>query len=400
MIKTVYSKGRLVAKTGNEVMAEAMRQIEPDVVAAYPITPATEILQIFSQFVADGIVKSEYVAVESEHSAMSATIAASAAGARAMTGTSSQGLCLMWEMLYIASGLRLPIVMAEVNRAIAAPLNIHGDHSDTMGARDSGWIQIYSENSQEAYDNMVQATKIAEKATLPTLVTTDGFIISHCMEVVETYPDADVKAFVGEYKPARYLLDTKRPYTLGSIDLQDYYFEHRFQLAQAMRDSKNIILEVAKDFEKTFGRKYDLYEKFMLDDAEIAIVVIGSTAGTAKVVVEELRQKGIKAGLLKIRVYRPFPAEQIAKDLAHLKAIAIMDRADSCSGAFAPLYLDVVGSLYAAGVAGPKVVNYVYGLGGREITLEHIADIYDMLGKIASGSQKPSNQIEYINVRK
>jgi pyruvate ferredoxin oxidoreductase alpha subunit len=400
MIKTVYSKGRLVAKTGNEVMAEAMRQIEPDVVAAYPITPATEILQIFSQFVADGIVKSEYVAVESEHSAMSATIAASAAGARAMTGTSSQGLCLMWEMLYIASGLRLPIVMAEVNRAISAPLNIHGDHSDTMGARDSGWIQVYSENSQEAYDNMIQATKIAEKANLPILVTTDGFIISHCMEVVETYPDTDVKAFVGEYKPARYLLDTKRPYTLGSIDLQDYYFEHRFQLAQAMRDSKNIILEVAKDFERTFGRKYDLYEKFMLDDAEIAIVVIGSTAGTAKVVVEELRQNGIKAGLLKIRIYRPFPAQQIAKDLASVKAIAIMDRADSCSGTFAPLYLDVVASLYAAGVTSPKVVNYVYGLGGREITLEHIADIYDTLGKIVSGVQKPSNQVEYINVRK
>ncbi|MDR3196194.1 MAG: hypothetical protein LBT58_05415 [Endomicrobium sp.] len=400
MIKTVFSKGKLVAKTGNEVMAEAMRQIEPDVVAAYPITPATEIVQIFSQFVADGVVKSEYVAVESEHSAMSATIAASAAGARAMTGTSSQGLCLMWEMLYIASGLRLPIVMAEVNRAISAPLNIHGDQSDTMGARDSGWVQIYSENSQEAYDNMLQATRIAEKAKLPTLVTTDGFIISHCMEVVELYPDVDVKAFVGEYKPERYLLDTKKPYTLGSIDLQDYYFEHRYQLAQAMRDSKDIILDVAKEFEKTFGRKYEMYEKFMLDDAEIAIVVIGSTAGTAKVVVNELREKGVKAGLLKIRVFRPFPTEQIAKDLAHVKAIAVLDRADSCSGAFAPLYSDVASSLYAAGVAAPKVVNYIYGLGGREISAAHIAEVYETLGKIASGTEKPANQVEYINVRK
>ncbi|MDR1087586.1 MAG: hypothetical protein LBL16_05090 [Endomicrobium sp.] len=400
MIKTVFSKGKLVAKTGNEVMAEAMRQIEPDVVAAYPITPATEIVQIFSQFVADGVVKSEYVAVESEHSAMSATIAASAAGARAMTGTSSQGLCLMWEMLYIASGLRLPIVMAEVNRAISAPVNIHADQSDTMGARDSGWIQIYSENSQEAYDNMIQATRIAEKAKLPILVTTDGFIISHCMEVVELYPDADVRAFVGEYKPERYLLDTKKPYTLGAIDLQDYYFEHRFQLADAMRNSKDIILEVAKDFEKTFGRKYEMYEKFMLADAEIAIVVIGSTAGTAKVVVKELREKGIKAGLLKIRVFRPFPTGQIAKDLAHVKAMAVLDRADSCSGAFAPVYSDVVSSLYAAGVTAPKVVNYVYGLGGREINTTHIAEVYETLGKIASGSQKPANQVEYINVRK
>ncbi|MDR0820458.1 MAG: hypothetical protein LBN19_02910 [Endomicrobium sp.] len=399
MIKTVYSKGKLVAKTGNEVMAEAMRQIEPDVVAAYPITPATEIVQIFSQFVADGIVKSEYVAVESEHSAMSATIGASAAGARAMTGTSSQGLSLMWEMLYIASGLRLPIVMAEVNRAISAPINIHGDQSDTMGARDAGWIQIYSENSQEAYDNMIQATRIAEKAKLPTLVTTDGFIISHCMEVVETYPDADVKAFIGKYEPERYLLDIKRPYTLGSIDLQDYYFEHRYQLAQAMRDAKDIVLDVAENFEKTFGRKYGLYEKYMLDDAEIAIVVIGSTAGTAKVVVNELREKGVKAGLLKIRVYRPFPVEEIAKDLMHVKAVAVMDRADSYSGAFAPVYSDIVASLYASGVTSPKVVNYVYGLGGREISTGHITSIYETLCKITSGAEKPSNKVEYINVR-
>ncbi|MDR1662942.1 MAG: hypothetical protein LBR59_00840 [Endomicrobium sp.] len=400
MIKRVFLKGKLVAKTGNEVMAEAMRQIEPDVVAAYPITPATEIVQIFSQFVADGIVKSEYIAVESEHSAMSATLAASAAGARAMTATSSQGLCFMLEMLYIASGLRLPIVMAEVNRAISAPLNIHGDQSDTMGARDSGWIQIYSENSQEAYDNMIQAIRIAEEAKLPTLVTTDGFIISHCMEVVEFYPDADVKAFTGEYKPERYLLDTKRPYTLGSIDLQDYYFEHRYQLAQAIRDSKDVILNVAKDFEKTFGRKYEMYEKFMLDDAEIAIVVIGSTAGTAKAVVDELREKGVKAGLLKIRVFRPFPTEQIAKDLVYVKAIAVLDRADSCSGAFAPLYADVVSSLYAAGITTPKIVNYVYGLGGREINTKHIAEVYATLVKIALGVQKPANQVEYINVRR
>ncbi|MDR3253745.1 MAG: hypothetical protein LBT07_02120 [Endomicrobium sp.] len=399
MIKTIYSKGKLVAKTGNEVMAEAMRQIEPDVVAAYPITPATEIVQIFSQFVADGVVKSEYVAVESEHSAMSATIAASAAGARAMTGTSSQGLSLMWEMLYIASGLRLPIVMAEVNRALSAPINIHGDQSDTMGARDAGWIQIYSENSQEAYDNMIQAVKIAEKAKLPTLVTTDGFIISHCMEVVETYPDTDVKAFVGEYKPDRYLLDTKKPYTLGAIDLQDYYFEHRYQIAKAMRDSKSIILDVARDFEKTFGRKYDLYEKYMFDDAEIAIVVIGSAAGTTKVVVKELREKGIKAGLLKIRVYRPFPSQQIAEDLKHVKAVAVLDRADSCSGAFNPVYSDVAASLYSAGVTSPKIINYVYGLGGREINTEHISGVYEKLKRIASGIEKPSNQVEYINAR-
>ncbi|MDR1720895.1 MAG: hypothetical protein LBR09_00645 [Endomicrobium sp.] len=399
MIKKVYSKSKLVAKTGNEVIAEALRQIEPDVIAAYPITPATEIVQIFSQFVADGVVKSEYIAVESEHSAISATIAASAAGARAMTSTSSQGLSLMWEMLYIAAGLRLPVIMAEVNRAISAPININADHSDTMGTRDAGWIQIYSENSQEAYDNIIQVTRIAEKAKLPAMVTMDGFITSHCMEVVEVYPDADVKTFVGEYKPERYLLDIKKPYTLGAIDLQDYYFEHRYQLAQAVRDAKDIILDIAGEFERTFGRKYGFYEKYMLDDAEVAIVIIGSTAGNVKAVVKELREKGIKAGLLKIRVYRPFPSEQIAKELAHVKVIAVMDRSDSCSGAFPPIYSDLTASLYSAGVVGPKILSYVYGIGGREFSSEQIVDVYEKLGKVASGAEKPFKGVEYINIR-
>ncbi|MDR2676592.1 MAG: hypothetical protein LBC05_01065 [Endomicrobium sp.] len=399
MIKTIYSNGKIIAKTGNEIVAEAMRQIEPDVVAAYPITPATEIVQIFSQFVADGIVKSEYVAVESEHSAMSATIAASAAGARSMTATSSQGLSLMWEMLYIASGLRLPVVMAEVNRALSAPINIHCDQSDTMGARDAGWIQIYSENSQEAYDNMIQAVKIAENAKLPVLVTMDGFIISHCMEVVEVYPDFDVKRFIGEYKPDRYLLDVKNPYTLGAIDLHDYYFEHRYQIAEAMKNARDTILNVANDFEKKFGRKYDLYEKYMLDDAEIAIVIIGSAAGTSKIAVKRLREKGIKAGLLKIRVYRPFPSEQIVMDLKHIKVVAVLDRADSCSGAFSPIYSDIAASLCSTGIICPKIVNYVYGLGGREIDVEHILSIYEKLKKIVLGIEKPSNKVEYINVR-
>src|SRR3989339_1369655 len=346
MLQTANPKGKIVAKTGNEAMAEAMRQIAPDVVAAYPITPATEIVQIFSQFVADGVVPTEFIAVESEHSAMSACIGSSAAGARTMTGTSSQGLALMWEMLYIAAGLRLPIVMAVVNRALSSPINIHGDQSDTMGARDAGWIQIYSENSQEAYDNMIQGMKIAEQAKLPTMVTTDGFIISHCMEVVETMPDDMVKKFVGEYKPERALLDVKKPYTLGAIDLQDYYFEHRWQLAQAMRDSKQIILDVAKDFANTFGRSYDLFEKYKMDDAEVALVIIGSAAGTAKVVIDALRAKGVKAGLIKIRVFRPFPAKELAQDLAKVKAIAIMDRSDACAGSYAPLYNEVTASLY------------------------------------------------------
>jgi pyruvate ferredoxin oxidoreductase alpha subunit len=399
-IITTDKKGHIAAKTGNEVMAEAMRQIAPDVVAAYPITPATEVVQIFSQFVADGVVPTEYIAVESEHSSMSACIGACAAGARTMTGTSSQGLAYMWEMLYIAAGLRLPIVMAEVNRALSAPINIHGDQSDTMGARDAGWIQIYSENSQEAYDNMIQAVRIAEKAKLPTMVTTDGFIISHCMEVVEMTEDAEVKKFIGEYKPEHRLLDTDKPFTLGAIDLQDYYFEHRWQLAQAMRDSKQIILDVAKDFAKTFGRSYDLFEKYKMDDAEIALVIIGSAAGTAKGVVDALRAKGIKAGLLKIRVFRPFPAAEMAAALAKVKVVAVMDRADSCAGTFAPVFSDVASALYTnlAGQPLPKMVNYVYGLGGRDIMPEHFNEVFDRLEKIKAGGPI-GETLSYINVR-
>lgn len=399
MIQTTSPKGKIAAKTGNEVMAEAMRQIAPDVVAAYPITPATEIVQIFSQFVADGIVPTEYIAVESEHSAMSACIAASAAGARTMTGTSSQGFALMWEMVYIAAGLRLPIVMAVINRALSAPINIHGDQSDTMGARDAGWIQIYSENSQEAYDNMIQAVRIAEKLKLPTLVTTDGFIISHCMEVVEVSPDEEVKKFVGEFKPERYLLDVKKPFTLGAIDLQDYYFEHRYQLAQAMRDAAPVILEVAKDFEKAFGRKYELFEKYKMDDAEVAIVVIGSTAGTAKVVVDDMRAKGVKAGLIKIRVFRPFPHAELAQALSKVKAVAVLDRSDSCSAGPAPVFTEVSSALFThLGKNAPAAVGYVYGLGGRDINMDHIRGVYERLEKIKAGAPA-GTQVEYINVR-
>ena len=343
------------AKTGNEAMAEAMRQVNPDVVAAYPITPATEIVMIFSQFVADGLVDTEYIAVESEHSAMSACIGASAAGARVMTSTSSQGLALMYEMLYIAAGLRLPIVVAEVNRSLSAPINIHGDHSDTMGARDSGWIQIFSENSQEAYDNLIQAVCLAEIAKLPVMVMTDGFIISHCLEVIDMLSDADVKKFVGEYKPERFLLDLKRPYTLGSLDLQDYYFEHKMQEAEAMRNSGKIILDVAQDFKKKFGREYGFFEKYKLDDAEIAVVCMGSTAGTTKVVVDELREKGIKAGLLKPRVFRPFPYKEIAGELSHLKAVAVLDRSDTFSAYAGPLFTEITSALFTSDFRLPTI---------------------------------------------
>ncbi|MFA7635087.1 MAG: pyruvate ferredoxin oxidoreductase, partial [Bacillota bacterium] len=312
-----------VGKTGNEAVAEAMRQINPDVVAAYPITPQTEIVQIFSSFVANGKVDTEFVTVESEHSAMSATVGAASAGARSMTATSANGLAFMWEIVYIAAGMRLPIVMPVVNRALSGPLNIHCDHSDTMGARDSGWIQLFSENAQEAYDNAVQAPRIAENpdVKLPVMVTMDGFIISHAMEVMEILEDEKVREFIGKYVPENPLLDVDNPVTLGPVDLQDWNFEHKRQQAEAMRNAKPVILDVASEYAKLTGRKYGLFEEYKLDDADIAIVVLGSTAGTAKVAVDQLRAKGVRAGMLKIRVFRPFPAEEIADALKHVKAV-------------------------------------------------------------------------------
>jgi pyruvate ferredoxin oxidoreductase alpha subunit len=372
----------IAAKTGNEAMAEAMRQIDPDVVAAYPITPATEIVMIFAQFVADGLVNTEYIPVESEHSAMSACVGASAAGARVMTGTSSQGLALMYEILPIASALRLPIIMCEVNRTISGPINIHCDHSDTMAARDFGWIQIFSENPQEAYDNVIQAVRIAENSqvNLPIMVTTDGFIISHCMEKIVMLEDAEVKAFIGERKVGPNLLEVEHPVTIGAIDLQDYYFEHKYQVAEAMRRAPQVISEVAEEFAKMFGRKYGLVEKYRLDDAALAIVALGSTCGTAKAVIDELREKGIKAGMLKVRVFRPFPESEMVEALGKLKAIAVLDRSEPLSNQGGPLFTEVRSALYDKG-KNPKIINYIYGLGGRDIMKEDIQAIFSDLQK-------------------
>jgi len=390
------AQSNIIARTGNEAMAEAMRQINPDVVAAYPITPATEVVQIFAGFVADGLVDTEFVPVESEHSAMSACIGASAAGGRTMTGTSSQGLALMAEMLYIAAGLRLPIVLADVNRALSSPINIHCDHSDTMMVKDAGWIQIFSENAQEAYDNMIQAIKIAESARLPVIVTTDGFIISHGMERIEIVDDQEVKKFVGEYKPEYYLLRLDKPITVGALDLTDYYFEHKRQEIEAMRDSKSIIVDVGKDFGNKFGRPYDLFERYRLDDADCAIVAMGSTAGTAKVVVDDLRSKGLKVGLLKPRVFRPFPKEELAEALKGLKAIAVMDRSDSMNGQEGPLCLEIKAALFDKGL-NKILLNYIYGLGGREIKLDDIEGIYRDLIEALKG--KNLDKIIYLGVR-
>ena len=386
--------------SGNEATAIAMKQINPDVVAAFPITPSTEIPQYFSTFVSNGEVDTEFVAVESEHSAMSATIGAEAAGARAMTATSANGLSLMWEMIYIASSLRLPIVMALVNRAVSGPLNIHNDHSDAMGVRDAGWIMLFSENNQEAYDNMLMAHRIAEHkdVQLPVMVCQDGFITSHSIENIELENDEEVKKFVGQYKPEHYLLNDKEPIAIGPLDLQAYLFEHKAQQAEAMKNAKKVIKEVAEEFEKWTGRKYEFFEKYKLDDAEIAIVCMNSTAGTTKAVVDELREKGVKAGLLKLRMFRPFPAEEIAEALQGLKAVAILDKADSLNAAGGALFEDVTSAMYVNKKQVP-MVNYIYGIGGRDTTTMQIESVYNDLQEIVK-TGKTGNPYRYLGLRK
>ncbi len=386
--------------SGNEAAATAMKQINPDVVAAFPITPSTEIPQYFSTFVANGTVDTEFVAVESEHSAMSACIGAESAGARAMTATSANGLSLMWEMIYIASSLRLPIVLSLVNRAVSGPLNIHCDHSDAMGVRDSGWIMLFSENNQEAYDNTLMAHRIAEHkdVMLPLMVCQDGFITSHAIENIELVEDDKVKEFVGEYKPQHYLLNKEEPIAVGPLDLQAYLFEHKAQQAIAMKNAKQVILDVSKDFEKMTGRSYGFFEEYQLKDAEIAIVCMNSTAGTTKFVVDNLRAKGIKAGLLKIRVFRPFPAQEIAKALSHLKAIAILDRADSLNAAGGALFQDVTSAMYVNQVHVPAI-NYVYGIGGRDTKSDDIESVYTDLLEIVK-TNKIDNPYRYLGLRK
>jgi len=391
--------GQKVAMTGNIAVANAMRQINPDVCAAYPITPSTEIMQQFSSFVADGEVKTVLVPAESEHSAMSACIGAAAAGGRVMTATSSQGLALMWEMLFIAAGNRLPIVLAMANRALSAPINIHGDTSDAMGARDSGWIQLFSENAQEAYDNVIQAVRISEHmdVRLPVMVGMDGFIISHSIESMELLDDKVVRDFIGEYIPNRPLLDVDNPMTYGPLDLQDYYIEHKRQEYEAMKNAKPVILEIAERFGKISGRQYGLFEAYRLDDAEVAVVVLNSAAGTVKAVVDELRVKGIKAGLLKPRVFRPFPADEIAQALSGLKAVCVMDRADGVNGLSGPLFSEFRSALYDA-AARPLMINKIFGLGGRDLGLQHVRDVFQELLKI-SETGKIETLAEYMTVR-
>jgi len=390
-----------MALEGAHASAQAMRQINPDVVAAYPITPQTAVVQTFSQFVADGLVDTEFITVESEHAAMSACIGASAAGGRVMTATAANGLALMWEELYIAASMRLPIVMSVVSRALSAPLNIHCDHSDTMGARDAGWIHLFSESGQEAYDNTIQAVRIAEHPDLltPVMVMQDGFITGHAVELVEMLDDQSVREFLGTYKPQHSLLDIDHPTTFGAWDMYDYYFEHKRQQSDALGNAMKIILDVGQEFGQKFGRHYGIFDEYGMDDAEMAILVLSSTAGTARTVIKALRKEGMKIGLLKLRVFRPFPAQELFAALKDVKALAVMDRSISfgaMQGA-GPVFLETCAALQVAN-SKTKVANYIYGLGGRDVLPDQIEKAAADLREIVHTGEVKS-LVSYLGLR-
>ncbi len=386
--------------SGNEAVAYAMKQINPDVMPAFPITPSTELPQFVSSYIANGEMDTEFIPVESEHSAMSAAIGAEAAGARTMTATSSAGMALMWEMLYVAASNRLPIALALVNRALSGPLNINCEHSDSMGARDAGWIQIYAEDNQEAYDNFVQAYRIAEHkdVMLPIMICQDGFIISHGVQNIELLEDEKVKAFVGEYEPEHYLLNEKETMAVGPYAVTNYGMEAKRAQAQAMINAKQVILDVAAEYEKISGRKYGFFEEYRLEDADYAIVAIGSACGTTKDAIDELRAKGIKAGLLKVRVFRPFPGAEMAEALKNCKAIAIMDRCESYSANGGPLAAELSAALFKA-KSTAEVLKIVYGLNGRDFTVEDAKRLYEDLADIAAHGNHETEEYRYIGLR-
>jgi len=374
---------KILGLTGDGAVAYAVKQCNVDVVAAYPITPQTLIVEEFSEYVHNGEVHTEFVCVESEHSAMSACVGASLTGARVFTATASQGLALMHEILYIASSLRCPIVMGVVNRTLSAPINIHCDHSDMMGSRDCGWIQIYVENAQEAYDWVLQAFRIAEDpdVLLPVTVNLDAFILSHSLEGVKVLDDAEVEKFVSTRKPVL-RVDPDKPITVGALCLTDFFFETKRQHVEAMNNSPKTISRVNNEFAELTGRRYDFIETFGMDDAEAAIICLGSTAGTAKAVAKSMRSKGKKVGVIKPWVYRPFPAEQIVEAIENLKALAVLDRACSIGAPYGPLCSDIIATLYREGIK-LGVFNVIYGLGGRDMTPFNIETVFNETLEVA-----------------
>lgn len=383
MMKTAAQK--IVGMNGDEAVAFAAKQSDVDVVAAYPITPQTIIVERFSDYVANGEVDTQFVCVESEHSALSACVGSSLAGSRVFTATSSQGLALMHEVLYLASGLRTPMVMAVVNRALSAPINIHNDHSDMMGSRDCGWIQVYAENAQEAYDWTLQAFRISEdhRVLLPITVNLDGFTISHAMEGVSVLEDEEVRKFVGKRSPL-YKLDIDKPMTFGPLALPDYYSEFKRQQVEAMKQASSVIAEMTDEFKRTSGRQYSSLSTSGLEGAEAAIICMGSIAGTARTVASKLRTQGKKVGVIKVSQYRPFPTEEIANLLSRLKAVGVIDRAVSFGAPYGALCSDVASTKVLRGL-DTKLFNVICGLGGRDVTASDIEGIFDAALRYSRG---------------
>jgi len=401
-------KQTLMGLNGDEAVAYAAKQVNPDVVAAYPITPQTIIVERFSEYVADGEVDTEFVAVESEHSAMSSCVGAATAGARAFTATAANGLALMWEILYIASSLRLPIVMAVANRALSGPINIHNDHSDSMGARDSGWIQIYCENSQEVYDATITAWRMAEHldVQLPVMVCLDGFTLSHTMENVMTLPDDVIQEFVGERKfitveghlgESEFRLDPDNPMTMGPLDLQDFYYEHKMHQVEAIDKALEVVKEVDREWAELSGREYKIVEPYLMEDAEAAIIGIGSATGTVRHVVDELREEGKKVGMIKLRLFRPFPVHDLKNAIGNVPVIGVMEKCISFGAAGSPIMMEMMTGYYHD-EEKPLMANYVVGLGGRDVSPDMIREIYDDLLKIKSEG-KVTKTMNYIGVR-
>jgi pyruvate ferredoxin oxidoreductase alpha subunit len=398
-LEIVKSKAIPERMSGNEAVANAIRQVEPDVMPAFPITPSTEIPQMVSNFIANGQMDTDFIPVESEHSAMSAAIGAEAAGARTMTATSSAGLALMWEELLLAASNRLPLVLTLVNRTLSGPININCDHSDGMGARDTGWIQIYAEDNQEVYDNYIQAFPIAEdpRVHLPVMICQDGFITSHAVMNINLLEDEPVKKFVGTYEPEEFLLNPGKPVSVGPYSVSNYAMEAKKAQEAAMEASTEVILEVAEKFAEMSGRSYGLFEEYRTEDADYIMVIMGSAAGTAKQAVDEMREQGWKVGVLKIRVFRPFPEKQIAQALKNCKGAAIMDRCESYNGNSGPLGSEIPAGLFRNKVS-IEAVNYIYGLGGRDFTTEDVKDVFAELKDVVENG-KPAPDHKYVGLR-
>ncbi|PAF54042.1 2-ketoisovalerate ferredoxin oxidoreductase [Helicobacter sp. 13S00482-2] len=386
---------------GNLAACHAMRQAQIDVVAAYPITPSTPIIQNYGTFVGNGYIDGEFMLVESEHAAMSGCVGAAAAGGRVATATSSQGFALMIEVLYQASGMRLPVVLNLVNRALASPLNIHGDHSDMYLGRDAGWVNLCTCNPQEAYDFNLMAFKIAENMNvrIPTIVNQDGFLCSHTAQNVRPLSDEVAYKFIGDYQSKNPLLDFQKPATYGAQAEEDWHFEHKAQLHNALMHSSSVIKEVFVEFADLTGRKYNIVETYDLQDAEVAIFALGTTAESARVAAKKARENGIKAGVVTIRVFRPFPYQELGEILKNLKAIAIMDKSLP-AGAMGALFNEVAASLYQVqGTKHPVLSNYIYGLGERDLTQVDLMSIYSELDQNAKASKLTHPTQQFIGLR-